>query len=96
MKKIRFSTKIKHLVIFGYLLLFLVMVLGIVLIYNNLVVFSERKTKDEDIKELVIVSNTISKLFELECAQYLIISEKSKMYFEKQDSIKPEIIFAGQ
>ncbi len=92
MKKIRFSTKIKHLVIFGYLLLFLVMVLGIVLIYNNLVVFSERKTKDEDIKELVIVSNTISKLFELECAQYLITSEKSKMYFEKQDSIKPEIL----
>lgn len=92
MKKNRFSSKVVHVVIVGYVLLFLVMVLGIVLVYNNLVSFSERKTKDEDLKELVIVSNTISKLFELECAQYLITSESSNMYFDLHESMKPEIL----
>lgn len=67
------------------------MAFGIKLIYGNLAAFSEKKIKNEDLTELVVVSNTISKLFELECAQYLITSE-SAQYFEKQDSIKPEVL----
>lgn len=91
MKKIRLFNNIKNIVIVGYLLLFIVMIYGIVHIYNNLVDFSERKTKGEDLKELVIVSNTISKLFELECTQHLITSEKAYQYFDKYNDIRPQI-----
>lgn len=85
------SFKIKFTVIAGYLLVVIVMALGLYGIYHNLVVFSNQKIKNEDLSELLIVGNTLSKLYEIESDQNLFTAESARQYFRKYDSIVPEI-----
>ncbi|MDD4630752.1 MAG: hybrid sensor histidine kinase/response regulator [Proteiniphilum sp.] len=85
------SSKIKFTVIAGYLLVVIVMALGLYGIYRNLVVFSNQRIKNEDITELLIVGNTLSKLYEIENGQNLFTAESARQYFLKYDSVVPEI-----
>ena len=85
------SSKIKFTVIAGYLLVVIVMALGLYGIYRNLVIFSDQKIKNEDTTALVIVGNTLSKLYEIEGGQNLFTAENARQYFIKYDSIVPEI-----
>ncbi|NLY24593.1 MAG: hypothetical protein GX042_06225, partial [Bacteroidales bacterium] len=85
------SSRIKFVVIAGYILVLTVLVFGLVAIYRHLVVFSENRIKNEDVSELLIVGNTLSKLYEIESDQNLFTAENAKQYFLKYDSIVPEI-----
>lgn len=84
----------KYIVIVGYILVMVVMVVGITSIYNNLVEFSEKKVRDENLSELIIVGNTISKLYDIESSQGLFNYEGAKIYFHKYDSVQP-LIYAN-
>lgn len=90
MQKVR-SSKIKLTVIAGYALVVIVMTLGLYGIYRNLVIFSTQKIKNENISDLLIVGNTLSKLYEIESGQNLFTAENARQYFIKYDSIVPEI-----
>ncbi|MEN6322663.1 MAG: hybrid sensor histidine kinase/response regulator [Proteiniphilum sp.] len=85
------SSKIKSTVIAGYVLVVIVMAFGLYGIYRNLVIFSNQKIKNEDISDLLIVGNTLSKLYEIESDQNLFTAENARQYFLKYDSIVPEI-----
>jgi len=85
------SSKIKFTVIAGYLLVVVVMALGLYGIYRNLVVFSNQRIRNEDMTELLIVGNTLSKLYEIESDQNLFTAANARQYFLKYDSITPEI-----
>ncbi len=81
----------KMTVIIGYVLIVGIMALGLVTIYNNLVDYSNKKTYSHDISELLIVSNTLSLLFEIESEQNLLTPYSARRYFQKYDSIVPVI-----
>lgn len=81
----------KITVIIGYVLIVGIMALGLVTIYNNLVDYSNKKTYSHDISELLIVSNTLSLLFEIESEQNLLTPYSARRYFQKYDSIVPVI-----
>lgn len=83
------SSKVKRLVIIGYVLVVAVMAIGIISMYNNLVDFSEKRIKDEDLTELLIAGNAISKLYEIESSQNLFNAQSAENYFSKYDSILP-------
>lgn len=85
------SSNIKTLIILGYLLVVSVMIIGLITIYNNLVEFSEKRVRDEDRSELIIVGNTISKLYEVENTKDLSSVDMAENYFFKFDSIQPYI-----
>ncbi len=91
MQSFKSSSKVKYVVIIGYVLVFIVMILGLITVYKNLVDFSERKVKDEDLRELVLVGNTISRLYDLESNQNFLSAENAGRYFQKYNSIVPEI-----
>ncbi|MDR1517395.1 MAG: response regulator [Dysgonamonadaceae bacterium] len=81
----------KTFIVAGYILVMAIMIVGLVTIYNNLRDFSEQKMRDENRSELIIVGNTISKLYEMENSQNLFSSETALLYFSKYDSILPSI-----
>lgn len=85
------SSRVKYVVIIGYVLVVAILISGLVSIYHNLVDFSEKKIRNEDLSELLIVGNTISKLYEIESAQNLLNAENAEGYFHKCDSILPEV-----
>ncbi len=91
MKLSQSLSKTKVWVIAGYILVVLVMIWGLITIYNNLVSFSEKKIRGEDMSQLIVVGNTISKLYELESEQNLLSATSARSYFEKYDSLKPII-----
>lgn len=90
MEKKRFS-RIKLIVIAGYLLVLTVLVIGLFALYSNLLVFSKSRIKNEDLTGLLIVGNTLSKLYEIESNQNLFTAESAEQYFLKFDSIVPVI-----
>ncbi len=67
------------------------MAIGLLAIYNYLVDFSNKKIKNEDMSELLLVGNVLSKLYEIESEQNLFTAEGAQQYFSKYDSIVPEI-----
>src|SRR5690554_2520427 len=81
----------KLTVIIGYVLVMGVMTLGLVSLYKNLVDYSNKKINNQDLSELLIVSNTLSLLYEIESEQNLITAESAEEYFQKYDSIVPVI-----
>lgn len=85
------ASKVKLTVIVGYAMVVIVMVIGLIALYNNLVDFSNKRIKSEDLSELIIVGNTLSLLYEVESEQNLFTSESAQNYFNKYDSIFPEI-----
>lgn len=85
------ALKIKSTVIIGYLLVVVVMALGLITLYNNLVDYSNKRLSSEDMSELLIVGNTLSMLYEIESEQNLINAENAGQYFLKYDSIAPKI-----
>ena len=80
----------KLTVIIGYVLVMGVMTLGLVSLYKNLVDYSNKKINNQDLSELLTVSNT-PLLYEIESEQNLITAESAEEYFQKYDSIVPVI-----
>ncbi|MDD3788636.1 MAG: hybrid sensor histidine kinase/response regulator [Petrimonas sp.] len=91
MKYAKYASNVKYVVIAGYVLVVVVMVIGLVSVYRNLVDFSEKKIRNEDLSELMIVSTTLSKLYEIESSQNLANAELAQQYFNKYDSILPHV-----
>ncbi len=85
------STKTKFTVIIGYALVVGVLVFGLVALYNNLVDYSNKRIDNQDLSELLVVSNTLSLLYEIESEQNLMTPESAERYFQKYDSIVPVI-----
>lgn len=83
--------KMKFTVIAGYLLVVVVMTLGLYCLYRNLVNYSNQKIRNEDLSSLLIVGNTLSKLYEIESGQNLFTAENARQYFLRYDSLVPEI-----
>ena len=90
MRKTGFK-KMKFTVIAGYLLVVVVMTLGLYCLYRNLVNYSSQKIRNEDLSTLLIVGNTLSKLYEVESDQNLFTAENARQYFLRYDSLVPEI-----
>ncbi len=85
----RYNTK--HIAFVGYLLMVAVMITGIFAIYHNLVEFSEKKVRGEDLSELIIVGNTMSKLYKIESSKSLFTYHDAVRYFKTYDSIIPVV-----
>lgn len=85
------GSKIETKVIAGYMLIVVIMAAGLYLIYRNLVEFSDNRLKNEEHRELLLVGNTLSRLYEIESDQNLFTAENARVYFRKYDSIVPEI-----
>ena len=85
------STKTKFTVIIGYVLVIAVMAIGLIALYNNLVDYSNKRIDNQDLSELLIVSNTLSLLYEIESEQNLFTAENADRYFQIYDSIAPII-----
>lgn len=85
------GSKVKLTVIVGYAMVFIIMVIGLIALYNNLVDFSNKRIRGEDMSELLIVGNTLSLLYEVESEQNILTSEGAQQYFTKYDSIFPII-----
>lgn len=83
--------KIKFVVILGYVLIVAVMLLGLFAVYFNLVDYSAKKLDRAEMSELLIVSNTLSMLYEIESDQNLVNAENAALYLSKFDSITPKI-----
>ena len=90
MKK-RGASKIKIGVILGYLLVVLVMIIGMIALYNNLVDFSNKKIRREDMSELMIVGNILSLLYEVESEQNMLTAESARQYYVTYDSVIPKV-----
>ncbi len=91
MKKRKGSSRAKITVIIGYLLVMIVMGLGLIDIYKNLEEYSTKRAESQDFSELLIVSNTLSLLYEIESEQNLVTSQSARRYFQKYDSIVPVV-----
>lgn len=79
----------KYLVISGYVLLVIIMLAGLWAIYKNLVEFSEKRIVNENRQELLIVSNIINQLYEVEGGNNLLTYESAKSYIESFSEVKP-------
>ena len=82
---------VKYIVIGGYVLLVAIMLLGLWAIFKNLVDFSEKKVRDEDRRELVIVSNIINELYEAEGYNDLLTYDSAKDYLQSFSDAKPNV-----
>lgn len=80
---------VKYLVIGGYILLVFIMLVGLWSIFKNLVDFSEKRIRNEDRQELIIVSNIINQLYEAESSYNLITFESAEKYIETFSSVRP-------
>lgn len=80
---------VKYLVIGGYILLVFIMLVGLWSIFKNLVEFSEKRIRNEDRQELIIVSNIINQLYEAESSYNLITFESAEKYIETFSSVRP-------
>src|SRR5690554_7580281 len=67
------------------------MITGLIALYNNLVDFSNKKVRNEDTSELIIVGNILSMLYEVESEQDLLTSEGAEQYYAKYDSLIPAV-----
>jgi signal transduction histidine kinase/DNA-binding response OmpR family regulator len=83
--------KAKLTVIIGYILVFIVLIAGLSALYRNLVEYSNKKVNSDYLTEMVIVSNTLSLLYEIESEQNLLTPSSTRQYFINYDSIIPEI-----
>ncbi len=86
------KTLVKYLVVSGYILLVVVMLIGLISIYTNLVDFSEKKITNDDRKELLIVSHILSLLYEAEGNSDLLTFDSSQKYIESFNGIRPNVI----
>ncbi|MDO5522590.1 MAG: hybrid sensor histidine kinase/response regulator [Bacteroidia bacterium] len=91
MKSTPSRSAVKYIVIIGYVLVIATMIIGLWAIYRNLVDFSEKRIRNEDLTELIIVGNVINQLYEVESTQNLFTHENAEKYFERYNSIKPGI-----
>ena len=82
---------VKYVVIIGYILVVATMIIGLLAVYRNLVHFSETRIKNEDLTELIIVGNVINQLYEVESSQNLYTPESAADYFNRYNSLRPEI-----
>lgn len=85
------ASKVKITVIIGYILVVIVLIGGLFALYRNLVDYSDKKVKSDDLTEIIIVGNTITLLYEVESEQNLLTSSSALQYLIKYDSIIPII-----
>mgnify|MGYP006319531535 FL=1 len=85
------ASKVKLTVIIGYILVVVVLIAGLSALYRNLVEYSNKKVKSEELTEMIIVGNTLSLLYEIESEQNLLTPSSALKYFINYDSIIPEI-----
>lgn len=83
---------VKYVVAIGYLLLFLIAILGLVLMYQEFLDFSEINLKKNERSELIIVGNTLSILYDAENDKSLFNKQLADTYHKKYGSILP-IVF---
>lgn len=76
MSKINFSGNFRMIVMFGYVILFLLAVIGLARINKELVTFSKFKNPYEERKELNIVSNALVALYEAESVRKVLLSDE--------------------
>ncbi len=81
------SSNTKLIVIIGYIVLISLSALGIVLIYMELLKFSKVNEPSDERKELVIIGNTLSSLYQAEGAAGLLAVEVSPNLKQKYDSL---------
>lgn len=82
---------LKYEVITGYALVVVIMIIGLLAVYRNLVRFSETRLRNEDLSELLIVGNVINQLYEVESTQNLYTAENAANYYSRYSSIRPEV-----
>ena len=81
------SRYIKFIVIIGYVILVALAVFGIVWINNELVKFSETSKPLEPPKELVIISNTLTTMYQAEGTVGLLTIQKDSVLKQEYDSL---------
>lgn len=81
----------KQIVIGGYVLLVVIMLIGLFAIYKNLVDFSEKRIRSEDRQELLIVSNIINQLYEVEASNNLLTFESTEKYINSFHNIRSSV-----
>ncbi len=91
MKKRETKSRVKYLVIGGYVLLVFIMLTGLWAIYKNLVDFSEKRIRSEDRQELIIVSNIINQLYEAENSYDLLTFDSAEKYIDAFNEVRPSI-----
>ena len=91
MKSTESRSIVKYVVIIGYALVVATMIVGLWAVYKNLVDFSEKRIQDEDQQELIAIGHIINQLYDIESSQNLYTPENAKEYFERYNSIRPEI-----
>ncbi len=89
MQRRKGSSNVKVTVIIGYVLVVTVMAFGLFALYKNLEEYSSKRAYSQDFSELLIVSNTLSLLYEIEGEQNLLTPQSARSYFQKYDSIVP-------
>lgn len=85
------ASKVKLTVIIGYILVVIVLIAGLFALYRNLVEYSDKKVKSDDLTEMIIVGNTLTLLYEIESEQNLLTSSSALQYIRNYDSIIPVI-----
>lgn len=84
-------SKVKLTVIIGYVLVVIVLIAGLSALYKNIVDYSDKRIRSEDLSELFIVGNTLSMLYEIESEQNLLTPSSANLYYINYDSIIPYI-----
>ena len=85
------ASKVKLTVIIGYIFVVIVLIAGLFALYRNLVEYSDKKVKSDDLTEMIIVGNTLTLLYEIESEQNLLTSSSALKYLRTCDSIIPII-----
>lgn len=81
------QSRIKIIVIIGYVILVGLSVFGIVFIYNELIKYSETNKPFEQRKELVIITNTLAVLYQAEGTFGLLTIEADPVLKQEYDSL---------
>ncbi len=93
MKQVSQSSKIKIIIIIGYLLLILLAVYGLGRIYSELRAFSEYDRPFEERKELVLISSTLASLYESESMSRMLLSSVMENREKKRyDSLMHKVV----
>lgn len=85
------ASNVKLTVIIGYILVVIVLITGLFALYRNLVEYSDKQVKSDDLTEMIIVGNTLTLLYEIESEQNLLTPSSALQYLTYYDSIIPVI-----
>lgn len=87
------SFKVKFTVLLGYALVVGMMAFSLFALYGDMVNYFDKRIKLDNMSELLIVGNTVSLLYGIECQQNMINTQNAEQYLHKFDSIAGKIKF---